>query len=408
MGRHIVFVESSASGAGERAFAYCAERGYATTLITASPANPPAGIRVLACDTANPRDVEAAVAGLHRSHPVDGVTTTHDLYVPQAALAAERLGLPSISHVAAAGVRNKYRMRRALERAAPHLNPGFELVTSVEDGRVAADRLGFPLVAKPQDGFDSWNVVRLDDPDQLDAYLAEALPLRTSPAGLPMSPGVLLEEFVCGPEHSVETAQAAGGRRRLLAVTVKELAGADGRYFAEIGIALPAPPEVAEPLFAAVSEALTGLGVDCGVVHTECRVSGGQAKIMEVNPRLAGDMTGSHMIEIAFGASPVEQLVEIALGEDPPWRPTRRRAAGKYGVCVPRTGRFAEIANADELYARPGVVLLRPAVAPGTLCRFPPHSNMDLVARVVAEAETPELALATARRVAADAEVVVQ
>lgn len=408
MARHIVFVESSSSGAGERSLAYCSDRGYGVTLVTADPANAPAGIRVLPCDTADPHAVEAGVAELNETYPVHGVTTTHDLYVPQAALAAERLALPGLGYQAAAGVRNKYRMRCALERSHPRLNPAFELVVDPEEARLAAKRLGFPLIAKPQDGFDSWNVVRIDEPSQLDAYMRELLALRTSPAGLPLSPGVLLETFVAGPEHSVETAQARGGQLKLLAVTSKELTGEDDRHFAEIGIALPAPRETAALLFAEVSDALAALAVNCGVIHTECRIADGQVKIMEINPRLAGDMTGSHMIELACGASPIEQLVEIALGADPAWQPTCERAAAKYGLCVPRTGRFEAIANHDELIRQPGVATVRVAVRPGTSCRYPPRSNLDLVGRVVTEAETPELAMRIAKRVAAEAEVVVR
>lgn len=407
MCEHVVFIEMSGSGAGQKAIEYALGRGYDVTLLTArsTATVPPAVTTICQFDTADPDAVAARVLELHRLHAVNGVTTTHDLYVPQAARAAEELGLPGMGYTAAAGVRNKHLMRQRLAATATEFNPAFRLVEDEDDAVRFARERGYPVIAKPPNAFDSWNVERLDDEAEVRRYMRAAAAWTLNPAGQPIDRGVLMEKFVNGTEYSVETAQAQGGTRQLLAVTTKELAGAGGRHFAEIGVGLPIDGPIVEALFSAVSTALDALGVTCGVVHTECRVREGQIVILEVNPRLAGEMIGSHMIELALGADPIAQVVDIALGVTRPWTPTRARGAATYGICAPTSGRFAGITNVAELAAVPGVAVAREMIERGSSCCFPPRSNADFVGRVVTTADTVEQALELAREVAGRGDV---
>ena len=406
--RHVVFVEMSMSGAGERCLEYCRQAGYEVTLATRDPARHEVvadGARLLECDTNDGASLLVALTSLHAHRPIDGVTTTHDFYVPHAALAAETLGLPGLTFHAASGVRNKYRMRRRLERACPHLNPPFRLVRDDGEALRAAEEWGFPLIAKPQDMNDSWNVARIDSEPELVEYMRAAAAWSRNPVGQPMSPGVLLEGYIEGDEYSVDTVQHKGGEIELLGVFVKELVSGDGRHFAEAGGWFPVRGAPTEVLFREASLALDALGIDCGVIHTECRVAGDEVKILEINPRLAGDMLGSHMIELAVGASPVQQVVETALGNPVSWRPTKTAGAGLFAIFMPRSGPFGGIDNLDEVRASPGVEQVRLMVEPGTYCRYPPLSNLDFVARVVTAASTPEAALELAKAASARAQV---
>jgi cysteine synthase A len=400
MGEHIAFVEMSMTGAGEAAVAYAAGAGYQVSVLTRAPEQVPAGpAMAVGCDTTDPGALLAALAGIE---PVHGITTTHDLFVPQAALAAERLGLPGMGHAAAAGVRNKHRMRQRLQETCPALNPPFRLVHDEPAALAAAAEWGYPVVAKPQDANDSWNVLRADRPEQLSAYMRSVADWVWA---TPLAPGVLLEGYVDGAEFSVETAQHADGPLQLLGVTVKELAGTEQGHFAEVGTSFPLRGPEADVIFAAVARALAALGVDCGVIHTEVRVRGDAVTVLEVNPRLAGDMLGSHAIEAALGASPVEQVVEIALGHPAPWRPARQGGSANWGICLPRTGRFGGIANEAELRADPALVVLRQMVGVGSTCRWPPEDNADFAARVITRGDTAEQARAAAHRLVAAAEV---
>lgn len=409
MSEHVVFVELSMTGAGERCLEYSRRQGYAVTVVAREPSRY-AGVpfcpgELVECDTNDLRAVLDAVAALHDRRPIDGITTTHDFYTPQAALAAEALGLPGLGYEAAAGVRNKHRMRLALQQRCPDLNPPFRLVHTEAEAVVTASEWGLPLIAKPPDANDSWSVALLSSPAQVAEYMRAAATWRCNSAGQSFSPGVLLEGFIDGTEHSVETVQHRGGAIQLMGVTGKRLLGVEAGHFAEAGILFPLRGPAVQLLFREVARALHALRIDCGVIHTECRVADGRVKILEVNPRLAGDMTGSHMIELALGASAVQQVVEVALGHPVPWRPTRQAGAGKYSVCMPETGRFGGIENLEQVRRLPGVTDVRVMAGAGDHCWWPPRSNLDLVARVVAGAGTPEEALRMATDAAAAARV---
>lgn len=409
MSDHVVFVEMSMTGAGERCLEYSRRQGYAVTVVARDPARyatvPFGPGELVACDTNDPRTLLDAVAALHDRHRIDGITTTHDFYTPQAALAAQTLGLPGLGYEAAAGVRNKHRMRLALERDCPDLNPHFRLVHAEAEALSTASEWGLPLIAKPPDANDSWSVALLTSPAQVAEYMRAAATWQRNSSGQPFSPGVLLEGFIDGTEHSVETVQHVGGGIQLIGVTGKRLLGVEDGHFAEAGILFPLRGPTVELIFREVSRALEALHVDCGVVHTECRVADGRVKILEVNARLAGDMLGSHMIELALGASAVQQVVEAALGHAVAWRPTRQAGAGMDSACMPRSGRFGGIENVEELRRLPGVAEVRVMAGFGDQCWWPPRSNLDLVARVVTGAGTPEEALQLATDAAARARV---
>lgn len=405
MPAHIAFIEMSATGAGERCIEYALSRGYRVTLVTSAHSTGtelhPA-LNVVQCDTRDRRDLLECVRRLDHRCPVDGVTTTHDLFVPHAALAAEVLQLPGLSVDAASRARNKYSMRLTLARKYPDLTPEFCLVDTYEEALGFAEEWGYPLVAKPQDANDSIDVVKICDEQQLKHYMTRS---SSVVAGFATSPGVLLEQYIEGSEHSVETRQHPDGEVELLAVTDKVLVGAGDRHFAEAGICLPVQGAKRDLAFHAVSRALACLEINCGVIHTEVRIQDGAIKILEVNPRMAGDMTGSHMLELAFGVSVAAQVVELALGNDIPWRPTKSRAVGKFAIEVPESGYFGGIANLDAMRALSGVAIVRLASEVGRWCDTPPRSNLDFVARVVTTGDTTREALDLAKQAAACAEV---
>ena len=141
-------------------------------------------------------------------------------------------------------------------------------------------------------------------------------------------------------------------------------------------------------LFDAVTIAHKELGIDCGVIHTECRIVNGSVKILEVNPRLIGDMAGSHMIEIATGTSPIEYVVEISLNNFKYWEKQKESYAVLYGVLMPKTGVFKSIVNEEYIKKIEGVKIFRTMATVGNVYSYPPKSNVDIIVRLITEAES--------------------
>jgi biotin carboxylase len=115
--------------------------------------------------------------------------------------ARERLGIPGMSSEVTRNFRDKARMKDILHASdipcARHA-----LVESVDAAVRAAARIGYPVVVKPPAGAGALSTYRVESPDELRAALALAPPSPDQPA--------MLEEFVLGAEHSIETISLSG------------------------------------------------------------------------------------------------------------------------------------------------------------------------------------------------------
>jgi biotin carboxylase len=122
------------------------------------------------------------------------------LQVPLA-LAREQLGIPGLSVQAAINFRDKSRMKTLL-RANGIPCARHRLAPSVDDAMAFAEASGFPVVVKPPAGAGAQQTYRVENIDQLRRALAVQVPSTDHP--------VLLEEFMRGEEHSLETISIDG------------------------------------------------------------------------------------------------------------------------------------------------------------------------------------------------------
>jgi hypothetical protein len=153
-------------------------------------------------DALDPRQVAGAVAGLsgQMGRVERLVGALEQLQVPLAQV-REGVGIDGMDVQTALNVRDKSRMKETLQVAgipcAQHA-----LVRHAGEATAFAERVGFPLVAKPPAGAGAQATYRLDDAGMLRGWL-EAVPLSgDSPA--------LLEEFLTGEEHSFDSVSIGG------------------------------------------------------------------------------------------------------------------------------------------------------------------------------------------------------
>jgi biotin carboxylase len=153
-------------------------------------------------DALDPRQIASAVAGLHQQMgQVERlVGALEQLQVPLAQV-REAIGVHGMDVRTALNVRDKSRMKETLAAAgvpcARHA-----LVRRPAEASAFAERVGFPLVAKPPAGAGAQATYRLDDGDMLMRWLAVAPLGEHSPA--------LLEEFLTGEEHSYDSVSIDG------------------------------------------------------------------------------------------------------------------------------------------------------------------------------------------------------
>ncbi|MFJ5263417.1 ATP-grasp domain-containing protein [Streptomyces sp. NPDC088387] len=351
-------------------------------------AHPLLGARhVLTADTNDPATLLPEVERLHAVLGFDGVVTSCDYYLPTVARIAGRLGLPGPGLEAVENACRKDATRRVLAEAGV---PGPRFAVHAEWAEVdrAAREIGYPLVIKPVDLCAGMFVRKVADETELAAAFRALAEFPVNARGQRRDPAVLLEELLDGPEVSVETV-SYGGTVEVIGVTDKSVGGAPA--FIETGHMFPAalPPADLDDAERTALDALKALGLMDGVVaHTEIKLTSAGPRLVEVNPRPAGNRI-TELVRHVTGIDLAAACVDVALGRTPDLRRTDtglRSAA--IGFLVPdRTGTLHTL-DADGLVNAPGVLEVQLA-EPGKAVRAAGSNNEYLGHVMAGDADGP-------------------
>ena len=204
------------------------------------------------------------------------------LQVPLASV-REQLGIVGLPVQAALNFRDKSRMKDLL-RAHRLPCARHALVERYVDAIAFAERVGFPLVVKPQAGAGAQATYRVDDATSLAGALEMTRPAVKEP--------VLLEEFITGSEHSFETI-SINGQTVWHSLTHYHPTPLEVLRNPWIQWVVVLPREVDHPMFddirESASRALQVLGQTTGLTHMEWfRRADGSIAISEVAARPPG------------------------------------------------------------------------------------------------------------------------
>ncbi|NEA97826.1 ATP-grasp domain-containing protein [Streptomyces sp. SID13726] len=273
--------------------------------------------------TADTNDTESLLPRVERLHSVlrfDGVLTSCDYYLPTVARIAGHLGLPGPGPEAVENACRKDATRRVLADAGLP-GPRFALHREWPELARAAREIGYPLVVKPVDLCAGMYVRRVDDEGQLADAVQALAAFPVNARGQRREPVVLLEELLDGPEVSVETVSHAGAVH-VVGVTDKSIGGAPA--FIETGHMFPAALTTADTEAAEQTAlgALKALGLTEGVVaHTEIKLTSAGPRVVEVNPRPAGNRI-TELVRHVTGVDLAAAFVDVTLGHAPDLRRT--------------------------------------------------------------------------------------
>ena len=287
---------------------------------------------------------------LHAQLGFVGVVAVSEFGLLPAAMVARHLGMPGTPLPVVQNVRDKMRMRRVLE-ANGLGQVRFRSCSTLGDAHEFFASLGGPMIVKPVMGTGSDGVSRVDDASEL----AEAWQLAGEARAFG---GVLCEEYVDGPEVSVE-AYVAGGELVPVAITDKMT----NARFLEIGHSQPTrlPQAMQERVYAATGEILRALGVTDAVTHTEMRISSRGPVLIETHTRMGGDFIDV-LTTATTGIDLGDVHVALALGEKP--QGVRRAGSGAAAVRF-FTGPEGRVAGFDLPRPAAGVHEIRSYVQPG-------------------------------------------
>lgn len=342
---------------------------------------------------ADPRDLERSAARLiSEAGPVDGVVAVDTPMLALAAAVAARAGLPHnpIEAVMAASDKAAQRCRWAV---AGVCQPAFQIVPagSGDDATArAAAGAGFPCVVKAVSLSGSQGVLRADD---AAGAIAAAARIRSvlSRAGRPAHEPLIVEEYLPGPEVSVD-GLLANGSLAVTAVFDKPDTPA-GPTFEETLLVTPSglPEQVLAATFATAEQAARALGLRHGPIHAELRIGIRQDRpapaMLELAARSIGGLC-ARALRFPGGVSLEEIVLANALGyRPPPAHPGR--PSGVLMLHAERAGTLQAVEGKAEAAAIPGITGLTITVPVGQRVHPLPEGDRYL-GFIFAEAGTPQ------------------
>lgn len=257
-----------------------------------------------------------AILEAAKRHQINGILTlASDMPMQSVAVVSHEMGLVGISEDTALKTTNKAFMRDALKEAGVPV-PLYFRVKGIDAFIEAVEKVrasGYKCIVKPADNSGSRGVDLLkDDADLNTAY---EYTVHYSRGG-----EIVVEEFMEGPEVSVETL-AVDGDVHVIQITDKLTTGAP--YFVEMGHSQPSQldEEVKKRIREVAIEANKAIGIENGPSHTEIKVTKDGPKIVELGARLGGDCITTHLVPLSTGVNMVECSIRIALGEKPDLEP---------------------------------------------------------------------------------------
>jgi predicted ATP-grasp superfamily ATP-dependent carboligase len=330
-------------------------------------------------DTTNARQLLAAARTLDSRNRIDGVLCWDEASVIAAAQVSDALGLPGADADMVLRCQDKHRTRLLLH-AAGVPQPESILVEAVEQAVEAATEIGYPVVLKPRDPAASMGVVLVASEAELREQFA--LAGDSTPSGTEVS--VLVEEYADGPEISVDCAVQHG---EVLPICLVHKQFGYLPYFEEVGHLVDgADPMLADDGFRTVLQrAHTALGFTEGLTHTEFRLTPFGPKLIEVNPRLGGDLI-PYLGMRTTGIDPGLAAAAIAVGRQPDVTPTRK-AFGAVRFCyVPQEMTIGSI-GFDARQMPDGVDLAVVLARPGQRHAPPPPAGRVAFITAVGDSE---------------------
>src|SRR6266702_1265845 len=327
-------------------------------------------------------DAEAVltvVSELKQRYRFSGVFTYEEAFVVEAALVAESLNLPSNSVQTARLCRDKYLMRQAWQTALVPSACSY-LVRSLSEAEEVAEKIGYPVVVKPRGLAASVGVIRADTARDLPGGYTIAN-VQPHPAFRAAGDGLLVEEYLDGPEISVESA-VVHGQINVIAIVHKQVGLAP--CFEELGhIVAPNEPLPEESAIRAVVVAAhKALGIHMGVTHAELRLTKQGPRMIELGMRSAGDLI-PYLVRLATGVDLNEASARIAVNDMPVLEPLRLTAAAIRFLYPSYDARVLKLAVKAEAFEQPWLDKVAFESQPGSELYLPPRGFLSRLGFVI-------------------------
>lgn len=259
-------------------------------------------------------DIDGVVKVAQEFNPDGIMTLATDMPMRAVAKACEACGLPGISFDTAVKATDKGEMIKAFDAAGVE-HPWYYIVPTQPELAEVIDKITYPCIMKPTDNAGSRGVVLCHSVEELKNEYEYSH--HESRGG-----AVIIEEFLQGPEFSVEV-MVVDGEPHVLQITDKLTTGAP--HFVEMGHSQPTrqPEGIQNKIRDLAIRACKAVGINIGPAHVEMILTKDGPKMVELGARMGGDCITTHLVPLSTGIDMVGSTIRLACGEkidiEPKW-----------------------------------------------------------------------------------------
>ncbi|HQJ21399.1 MAG TPA: ATP-grasp domain-containing protein [Bacteroidales bacterium] len=221
------------------------------------------------------------------------------------------------------------------------------------------NNLSFPLIMKPIDATSSQGVYKVENFNEIKKY-------ENSTRKFSRNNGLIIEEFLDGPEYSIESITYKG-HTTVCQFTEKFITPFPNTV--EMGHLQPADLtfEQKGEIKNLVIAAINAIGIDNSASHTEVKLTKQGAKIVEIGARGGGDFISSYLILTSTGINMDEAIIKVALGESPDLLPKCSEYAFIKYFDLPVGKRVIRINDWAEVFEEKDIVFVNISIKPGDI-----------------------------------------
>jgi len=257
--------------------------------------------------------IEEAVLHSNEKKKIDALLCLIDIRLIEASKLAKRLGVRHLNVESSILLRDKFSVRERLKQRGIE-QPEFALACTNDEILKAIQKVGFPLLMKPSDGYGSQNILTLKNEEDLDLVKESLLTLLPITAdyglGVRSNDRLLVERFMSGSFIGCDTF-TLNGKHQLLGINEK-LMFSPPSFAIRGGCFLPNEGHWIG-LEDYVFSILDAVGFDCGATHIELMITEEGPRVVEINPRLVGAKI-ARLIGYSLNLSIHEALIDVHLG----------------------------------------------------------------------------------------------
>lgn len=206
--------------------------------------------------------------------------------------------------------RNKFLMKQAFIQHNVACAKGTILQSEDKiDFKSVEKYFGLPFIIKPLESFSSRGVYIISNENYFDELLSKTYSFSNSGK-------ILMEEFLAGPEVSVE---GVVYNNEIFVVQITDKIITDYPYVVEIGHVQPSQHSlnIQNQIKELVKLAITALGLNQTGFHAEVKITSEGPKIIEIAARLGGDYISSYLTYSSCGVDLNKAVAQIALNNTP-------------------------------------------------------------------------------------------